>query len=151
MEKAEIQPLYDNYHRKIAKISLGFKRYLFTQINWNARMIGIKGARGVGKTTLLLQHILENYGNIDETLYASMDDLWFATHTLMDLVDWADRHGITRLYLDEVHRYKTWSETLKNIYDNYPDMRITYTSSSLLAMDNGKVDLSRRQTLYTLH
>lgn len=150
MEKAEIQPLYDNYHRKIAKISLEFKRYLFSQINWNARMIGIKGARGVGKTTLLLQHILENYGNIDETLYASMDDLWFANHTLMDLVDWADRHGLTHLYLDEVHRYKTWSETLKNIYDNYPDMHIIYTSSSLLAMDNGKVDLSRRQTLYTL-
>lgn len=150
MEKAEIQPLYDNYHRKIAKIGLNFKRYLYSKINWKARMIGIKGARGVGKTTMLLQHILENYEDIDETLYASMDDLWFATHTLMDLVDWADRHGITRLYLDEVHRYKTWSETLKNIYDSYPDMRIIYTSSSLLAMDNGKVDLSRRQTLYTL-
>ncbi len=151
MEKAEIQPLYDNYHRKIAKISLDFKRYLYSNINWNARMIGIKGARGVGKTTLLLQHILENHENMDDTLYASMDDLWFASHTLMDLVDWADRRGITRLYLDEVHRYKTWSETLKNIYDSYPDMRIVYTSSSLLAMDNGKVDLSRRQTLYTLH
>lgn len=150
MENAEIQPLYDNYHRKIAKISLDFKRYLYTQINWKSRMIGIKGARGVGKTTMLLQHILENYQDIDETLYASMDDLWFATHTLMELVDWADRHGITHLYLDEVHRNKTWSETLKNIYDNYPDIRIIYTSSSLLAMDNGKVDLSRRQTLYTL-
>ena len=151
MEKAEIQPLYDNYHRKINKIRLDFKRYLYSQINWKARMIGIKGARGVGKTTMLLQHILENHENIDDTLYASMDDLWFASHTLIDLVDWADRHGITHLYLDEVHRYKTWSETLKNIYDNYPDMRIIYTSSSLLAMDNGKVDLSRRQTLYTLH
>ncbi|MBR1514353.1 MAG: AAA family ATPase, partial [Bacteroidales bacterium] len=151
MEIAEIQPLYDNYHRKIAKVSLGFKRYLYSQINWKARMIGIKGARGVGKTTMLLQYILENYEDIDTTLYASMDDLWFATHTLMELVDWADRHGITHLYLDEVHRYKIWSETLKNIYDNYPDMHIVYTSSSLLAMDNGKVDLSRRQTLYTLH
>ena len=151
MEIAEIQPLYDNYHRKIAKVSLDFKRYLYSHINWNSRMIGIKGARGVGKTTLLLQHILENYDNIDETLYVSMDDLWFATHTLIDLVDWADRHGISRLYLDEVHRYKLWSETLKNIYDNYPDIRIVYTSSSILAMDNGKVDLSRRQTLYTLH
>ena len=151
MEDIEFQPLYDNYHRKIAKITLDFKRYLYSQINWNARMIGIKGARGVGKTTMLLQHILDNYKNLDKTLYVSLDDLWFATHQLMDLVDWADRHGITRLYLDEVHRYKEWSENLKNIYDNYPDMHIVYTSSSLLAVDNAKVDLSRRQTLYMLY
>lgn len=151
MEDIDIQQLYDNYHRKIAKISLDFKRYLYSKINWNARMIGIKGARGVGKTTLLLQHILDNYKDLDQTLYVSLDDLWFTTHKLMDLVDWADRHGITRLYLDEVHRYREWSETLKNIYDSYPDMGIVYTSSSLLAMDNAKVDLSRRQTLYMLY
>ena len=151
MEDSELQPLFANYHRKIAKISLDLKRYLYSQINWNARMIGIKGARGVGKTTLLLQHILDNYKDIDQTLYVSLDDLWFSTHSLMDLVDWADRHNITRLYLDEVHRYRQWSETLKNIYDNYPDMSIVYTSSSLLAMDNAKVDLSRRQTPYMFH
>ena len=151
METIEVQPLFDNYHRKIAKVDLKFKRYLYSQINWKARMIGIKGARGVGKTTMLLQHILDNYEDIDQTLYVSLDDLWFASHNLMDLVDWADRHGISRLYLDEVHRYKSWSETLKNIYDNYPDMGIVYTSSSLLAIDNAKVDLSRRQTPYTLY
>lgn len=151
MDTIELQPLYNNYHRKIGKIGLRFKRYLYNQINWDVRIISIKGARGVGKTTLLLQHILENYENLDQTLYASLDDLWFATHSLIDLVDWADQHGITRLYLDEVHRYENWSETLKNIYDNYPDMSIVYTSSSLLMMDNAKVDLSRRQTSYTLY
>ena len=140
MELVELQPLFDNYHRKIAKISLRFKRYLYSQINWESRFIGIKGARGVGKTTMLLQHILENYEDIDQTLYASLDDLWFSSHTLMDLVDWAYQHGIMRLYLDEVHRY-----------DSYPDMSIIYTSSSLLIMDNAKIDLSRRQTIYTLH
>ncbi|MBR3550817.1 MAG: ATP-binding protein [Bacteroidales bacterium] len=151
MESSDLQPLYDNYHRKIAKIDLRFKRYLYPQINWKARMIGIKGPRGVGKTTMLLQHILENYEDIDQTLYASLDDLWFASHTLVELVDWAYRHGIMRLYLDEVHRYDQWSINLKNIYDNYPDMSIVYTSSSLLVMDNAKVDLSRRQTVYTLY
>ncbi len=118
MENIELQPLFDNYHRRIAKISLKFKRYLYSQINWEARMIGIKGARGVGKTTMLLQHVLENYPDIDRTLYVSLDDLWFTTHSLLDLVDWANQHGISRLYLDEVHRYRLWSETLKNIYDN---------------------------------
>ena len=151
MESIELQPLFNNYHRKIAKIDLRFKRYLYEQINWTARIISIKGARGVGKTTMLLQHILENYEDIDKTLYASLDDLWFATHSLIDLVDWADQHDLRRLYLDEVHKYEGWSETLKNIYDSYPDMSIVYTSSSLLIMDNAKVDLSRRQTSYTLH
>lgn len=151
MDTIELQSLFNNYHRKIAKIDLRFKRYLFSEVNWKARIIGIKGARGVGKTTMLLQHILDNYKDIDQTLYASLDDLWFSTHSLLDLVDWADQHGITRLYLDEVHRYAKWSETLKNIYDSYPDMSIVYTSSSLLMMDNAKVDLSRRQTTYTLH
>lgn len=151
MDIYEIQPLYNNYHRKIAKVSLKFKRYLYNNIHWNSRIIGIKGARGVGKTTMLLQYIVENYQDIDKTLYASLDDLWFSTHSLLDLVDWADTHGINRLYLDEVHRYDKWSQTLKNIYDNYPEMSIVYTSSSLLMMDNAQTDLSRRQTLYTLH
>lgn len=151
MEQAEIQPLYDSYHRKIAKVDLRFKRYLYSQINWKARIISIKGARGTGKTTMLLQHILENFEDIDQTLYASLDNLWFATHSLMELVDWADRHGISRLYLDEVHRYELWSQSLKNIYDDYPDMSIVYTSSSLLVLDNATVDMSRRQTSYTLY
>ena len=136
---------------KIAKVDLRFKRYLYSQINWKARIISIKGARGTGKTTMLLQHILENYEDIDQTLYASPDNLWFATNSLMELVDWADRHGISRLYLDEVHRYELWSQSLKNIYDDYPDMSIVYTSSSLLVLDNATVDMSRRQTPYTLY
>ncbi|MBP3211677.1 MAG: AAA family ATPase [Prevotella sp.] len=151
MESVELQTLFNNYHRKIAKIDLRFKRYLYSQINWDARIISIKGARGVGKTTMLLQHILEHYKDIDQTLYASLDDLWFATHSLLDLVDWADQHGITRLYLDEVHRYELWAESMKNIYDSYPDMSIVYTSSSLLIQDSAKADLSRRQTDYTLY
>ena len=151
MAQIDPQPLYDNYHRKIAKTDFRFKRYLYGRINWKSRIISIKGARGVGKTTMLLQHILENYDDIDRTLYASLDDLWFATHSLIDLVDWADRHGISRLYLDEVHRCEGWSQVLKNVYDNYPDMSIVYTGSSLLVIDNAVADMSRRQTSYTLY
>lgn len=150
MDTSELQQLYDDYHRKIAKITLDFKRYLYGQINWNARIICIKGERGVGKTTMLLQNILDNYEDIDRTLYASLDNLWFSGRSLLELVDWAYQHGILRLYLDEVHRYPHWSEVLKNIYDNYPDMGIVYTGSSLLMVESGKADLSRRQTSYTL-
>lgn len=151
MDNSEMQPLYDDYHRKLSKVSLQFKRYLYSQINWQARVICIKGERGVGKTTMLLQNILESYADVDRTLYVSLDNLWFSAHSLIELVDWADRHGILRLYLDEVHRYPHWSEVLKNIYDNYPDMGIVYTSSSLLIMEGAKADLSRRQTSYTLY
>lgn len=151
MDRTDLKPLIEDYHRRINKVSLDFKRYLYYKINWEARIISIRGARGVGKTTLLLQHIVENYENIDDTIYASLDNLWFAEFSLLDLVDWANRHGLRRLYLDEVHRYPKWSETLKHIYDNFPDISIVYTSSSLLLLDNAKVDLSRRQTPYTLH
>lgn len=151
MTTKDIAPLYENYHRKISRVRLGFKRYLYDKINWNARIICIRGERGVGKTTMMLQYILEHYNDIDDTLYASLDDLWFADRTLIELVDWAGRHDINRLFLDEVHRYPKWSETLKNIYDNYPDMSIVYTGSSLLILDHAKTDLSRRQTPYTLY
>lgn len=151
MEDIEIRSLIDNYHRKINKISLRFKRYLYNQINWDVRIIGIKGARGVGKTTLMLQHILENYKDIDQVIYASLDDFWFSNHSLFDLIDWAYQHGLHRIYLDEVHRYAQWQLALKNIYDNYPDVNIVYTGSSLLSIDYAVADLSRRQTLYTLH
>lgn len=150
MEIAEIQPLIDSYHRRLSTTASNFHRYLYSKINWNARMIGIRGARGVGKTTMLLQHITENYKNIDEVLYASLDDLWFANHSIMELVDWVSLRGLKRLYLDEVHRCPDWALTLKNIYDSYPNISIVYTSSSMLLIDNGIADLSRRQTLYTL-
>ena len=151
MEELDVRVLYENYHRKIAEISLDFKRYLYNRINWEARIICIEGARGVGKTTMLLQNILATYDDIDETLYASLDDLWFADHTLMELTDWAYRHGIRRLYLDEVHRYDLWAQSLKNIFDSYPKMSIVYTGSSLLKMSKAKADLSRRQTSYLLN
>lgn len=151
MDREEIQPLIESYHRRLGTVVSEYHRYLYSQINWEARMIGIRGARGVGKTTLLLQHIIENYSNVDDVLYASLDDLWFANHTVMELVDWVSLQGLKRLYLDEVHRCPDWAKILKNIYDSYPGVSIVYTSSSILMVDNGTADLSRRQTLYTLN
>lgn len=151
METTEIQPLINSYHRRLSTIVSKFHRYLYDKINWNARMIGIRGARGVGKTTMLLQHIVENYTHVDDVLYASLDDLWFANHSVMELVDWVSVQGLKRLYLDEVHKCPNWAVVLKNIYDSYPNVSVVYTSSSMLMLDNGVADLSRRQTLYTLN
>ena len=152
MDYTDIQPLLNTFHRKLAATDLKFKRYLHGQINWDARLLGIKGARGVGKTTMLLQHIKETAGNnLDEVFYASLDNMWFQTHSAEDLVEFLYTRGVTRIYLDEVHKYRNWTVLLKNLYDNYPGLNIVYTGSAMLAIDNSKSDLSRRQSLYTLH
>lgn len=150
MESNIVEVLYAIYYRKLSKVSMEYKRYLYEKINWNSRLIGIKGARGVGKTTLLLQRIKSTFANVDKAFYVSLDDLWFKTHSLMELVEYIYTHGATHLFLDEVHRYPEWSQTLKNIYDNYPDLYLVYTGSSMLEIDNSKADLSRRQTVYEM-
>jgi len=151
MNAQDIQPLITVYHRKLAETTLNFKRYLYTQINWDVRMIGIKGEKGVGKTTLILQHIKEAFSNPDDALYVSLDNLWFSSHSLTDLAEYLYLMDIRYLFLDEVHKYPDWTNNLKNLYDNYPGLNIVYTGSSMLKIDNSVTDLSRRQTLYTLH
>ena len=150
MELPDIRPIVEFYHSKLAQVTLDFKRYLYPQINWDSRVIGIKGERGVGKTTMLLQRIIEKYNNPDDTFYISLDHYWFGTHQLQDLIEFLYKRGITEFYIDEVHKYKGWGTILKNLVDQYKDLRIVYTGSSLLEIDNAKVDMSRRQTSYTL-
>ncbi len=151
MDYEDIQPLVNTFHRKLAATDLRFKRYLYDCINWNVRLIGIKGARGVGKTTLLMQHIKETFTKLDNVLYVSLDNMWFNNHCLEELVEFLYTHGVVNVYFDEVHKYKNWTQLLKNFYDSYPDLNIVYTGSAMLAIDNSKTDLSRRQSLYTLN
>ena len=150
MELADIRPIVEFYHSKLSQVSLDFKRYLYPQINWDSSVIGIMGERGVGKTTMLLQRIKEKYANPDDTFYISLDHYWFGTHELQDLIKFMYKKGITEFYIDEVHKYKGWSGILKTLVDELHDLRIVYTGSSLLEIDNAKVDMSRRQTPYTL-
>ncbi len=150
MTQEDYQQLENLYLARIRKVDTKFIRYLYEKINWGARLIGIKGARGVGKTTLLLQRIKLAYKKTDSVFYASLDNLWFQSHTLPELVDWLYQHGIRDLFLDEVHKYPDWTIVIKNLYDTYDDLRIVYTGSSMLEIDHSRADLSRRQTLYTL-
>lgn len=151
MEDLDLSILYEAYYAKLSATSTEFVRYLYHEINWDARIIGIKGARGVGKTTLLMQRIKLCYADdFEQALYVSLDNLWFNTNSLLDLVRYLDMRGIRHLFLDEVHKYKNWAQTIKNISDMYPRMNIVYTGSSILEIDNSKADMSRRQTLYTL-
>jgi len=120
------------------------------KIDWNDRLIGIRGARGVGKTTLLLQRIKKNLGNTSEVLYVSLDNLWFAEHNLLELVDFFVKRGGKYLFLDEVHKYPQWSQAIKNIYDDFKNLKIVFTGSSLLEILNARADLSRRAIVYEI-
>lgn len=127
-----------------------FFRFLHQDIPWNQRMIAIKGLRGAGKTTLILQHIKYHSTDPAENLYVTADHPWFYTHTLLELADEWHKAGGKILYIDEVHKYQNWSRELKNIYDGYPGMKVVFTASSALDIYRGESDLSRRVLTYEL-
>lgn len=139
------------YSRRLQGTPEGFKRYLIDKIDWRDNLIAIKGAKGTGKTTMLLQHIKESFSDKDKALYLSLDNLWFETHSINDLIEYHYTHGGTHLFLDEVHYYPKWKTLIKNINDDYPGLHVVYTGSSMLKIDSGVADLSRRQLPYTLH
>lgn len=139
------------YSRRLQGTPEGFKRYLIDKIDWRDNLIAIKGAKGTGKTTMLLQHIKESFTDKDKALYLSLDNLWFETHSINDLIEYHCTHGGTHLFLDEVHYYPKWKTLIKNINDDYPGLHVVYTGSSMLKIDCGVADLSRRQLPYTLH
>lgn len=146
-----MQQLFSTFHVQLKRVSTDFKRYLFHEIRWKNRLIGIIGSRGTGKTTMLLQHIKLNHQPYSgEVLYASLDNLWFSTHSLLYLADEFAKQGGKFLYLDEVHNYTGWAREIKNIYDSYPEIKIVFTGSSLLEIHKGEADLSRRLVTYQL-
>ena len=99
-----------------------------TTVSWDARLVGIKGARGCGKTTLILQHIKKAFGNNqDLALYVSLDNLYFADNPLLDVVDTFVKHGGTHIFFDEVHKYPDWTIAIKNLYDEFPMLHIVFT------------------------
>src|SRR6056297_1561314 len=143
--------LFEQFQQKLKHTSTYFVRSIMDEIHWEARLIGIKGARGIGKTTLLLQYIkLHLSSSLGQTLYVSLDDIWFNHHSLIELVQYFERQGGRYLFLDEVHKYSGWAQELKNIYDSYPNLKIVFTGSSLLEILNARADLSRRAVVYTM-
>lgn len=146
-----MEQLRTQHVRLLSYMNASHKRGLMDDINWDSRLIGIRGARGVGKTTMLLQHIKERYGtNPDVALYASMDHLYFTRHSLLELAEEFYRHGGKCLCLDEVHKYEGWSREVKNIYDSLPELQVIFTGSSLLNILNAEADLSRRCVSYEM-
>lgn len=152
MTTEDVACLLRTSDRLVEEVTLDFHRYLAAEIDWRNRLICIKGARGAGKTTLLLQHFKEAFGvGSDKALYVSLDDLWFARYPLPELVGYLYDHGYTHVFLDEIHHLgKNWQRVVKNLYDQYPKMNIVYSGSSMLRLEDGKGDLSRRLVTYEL-
>lgn len=142
--------LIRTYKRLLADVDTRIHRSLFTEIDWTQPLIGIKGQRGVGKTTMLIQRIKATDPLGEKSLYVSLDNIWFADHTLIDLAECVMKQGVTHLYLDEVHRMPGWERQVKNLYDSYPELHVVFTSSSLLEVDHSIGDLSRRVAMYKL-
>jgi len=142
--------LFEKSYRKIEETQTDFIRSLMNDIQWNSRLIGIRGARGTGKTTLLLQRMKMALPQNNTALYVSLDNIWFSEHTLSELIDSFVKRGGTHLFLDEVHKYSNWSQELKNAYDDFSKLKIVFTGSSLLEILNARADLSRRAIVYEM-
>ncbi|MDZ7742448.1 MAG: AAA family ATPase [Bacteroidota bacterium] len=136
--------------KKIRNAPIKFIRDILHEIDWTDRLIGIKGARGVGKTTLVLQYIRKELFGKTKILYVGLDDLYFADNRLYNLAADFASYGGTHLFLDEVHRYPDWSKEIKLIYDDIPELKVVFTGSSLLSIINAKADLSRRSVFYQI-
>lgn len=144
-----MERIYEISARITESLNAPLRRYLYDTIMWDDRLIMIKGARGVGKTTMMMQRCKNNG---EHGVYASLDQLFFNDHTIVELADYHYKHGGTHLYLDEVHRYPrpNWEQELKNIHDSYPDLHVVFTGSSLLQLNSKAADLSRRVAIYEL-
>lgn len=145
-----MEALFSRFQRLLSETNTDFLRYLHDKIIWTDRMIAIVGARGVGKTTMMLQRIKLHH-NISDTLYVTADDMYFADHKLLDLAEQFVKMGGKYLFIDEIHRYANWSKELKLIYDYLPHLQVVFTGSSMLDIYRGTDDLSRRVQLYALH
>jgi uncharacterized protein len=141
--------LFQYSNQLIAHVDPAFTRYLYDKINWQNRLLGLIGPRGIGKTTLILQYIKNNL-NLQETLYVTAEDFYFAKNRLTDLANDFVKAGGKYLFVDEVHKYPDWAKELKLIYDYHHELKVVFTGSSILDIKKGSADLSRRAVVYSM-
>ena len=144
-----MEKLQATFDKLLRETTSTFHRYMYDRIDWQARIVGLIGPRGVGKTTMVLQYIKENLKR-EETLYVVAEDLYFSNHTLVDLADTFSHLGGKYLFIDEIHKYEGWSRELKLIYDYHSELHVFFTGSSVLDITKGVADLSRRALTFEM-
>ena len=144
-----MEKLYEYMEKQLDSIPSQFVRYAYDAIHWENRMLGLVGPRGVGKTTLFLQHIKKHH-SLRDTLYVTADHFHFATHSLFETAETFNKNGGKFFFIDEVHKYARWSQELKLMYDAFPDLHVYFTGSSILDIEKGEADLSRRAPKYLI-
>jgi len=144
-----LQQMVENCNSLIQRTSLASKRYLYHKINWNLKSVGILGQRGLGKTTMMLQHIKENFANSTKALYVTLDNPYMQSVSLIEFAREFEQYGGEVLFIDEVHKYDNWSTHIKNIYDSL-DIKVVFSGSSILQIEKQNADLSRRTIIYHL-
>jgi len=145
----DLSRVYQEFQKQLSFISLEKKRYLYNEINWSERAILLLGQRGVGKTTLLLQYIKENYQNSTKVLYISVDNPYFKTVSLYEFASMFESYGGEILFIDEIHKYKDFASHIKAIYDT-TRLKLVISGSSMLQIETKEADLSRRVRVYYL-
>jgi len=141
--------LFQYANQLINQVDTAFIRYAYHEINWENRLLGLIGPRGIGKTTLVLQHIKKNL-DLQKALYVTSEDFYFAKNSLIDLASEFVKAGGKHLFVDEIHKYPNWSKELKLIYDYHQNLQVVFTGSSILDIKKGNADLSRRAIVYTM-
>ena len=145
-----MEKLVKRHQALINNVDNSFQRSILSKIPWDKRLVGIKGSRGIGKTTLLLQYIKTTYELSGDALYISLDDPYFYSNSLIEFADDFVAQGGKHLFVDEVHKYPDWAVEIKKIYDYNPTLKVVFTGSSLLEILNARADLSRRALVYNM-
>ncbi|MCP5102339.1 MAG: AAA family ATPase, partial [bacterium] len=146
----EIERFFDIQKNLAESVSLDFQRYLVKEIDFNERLVGIVGARGTGKTTLLIQHYKKEFSSPEDCLYISADNIYVNSQGLFNIAEYFFKYGGKVLLIDEIHKYPGWAQELKNIYDSFPAKKTVFSGSSMLDIVKGKADLSRRALIHRL-
>lgn len=143
--------LFKKHRLFISQVNMDIVRDMINKVSWDKPLVSIRGSRGVGKTTMIRQYIRKTYGvTPGEALYCVMDSMYFTKNSLLDMAERFHLMGGKHLFLDEVHKYENWSKEIKELNDLYPDMKITFSGSSLIQILNADADLSRRVLTYDM-
>ncbi len=146
-----MESFFRTHQYLVEHINSPIRRQLMDAINWDDRLIGIKGSRGVGKTTILLQYAKENFpADTRECLYINLNNFYFTVKTLRDFANEFRMKGGKVLLIDQVFKYPEWSKDLRYCYDNYPELKIIFTGSSVMRLKEENPDLSGRVVSYNL-